>query len=107
MRQDARALLDRLGQPGFEYREFSDTRFEDEDENIWPLFEAVERIMKRPRRDPSMGLAEPGAVHSPAGSPLRAGKGLFRRYDPGTESPSPSKPQASVRQLLSRLSEED
>ena len=53
MRSDTKRLLDRLGQPDFDYREYDDTAAISTDR--WPLFEVVARQL----RQGSSAAAEP------------------------------------------------
>lgn len=47
MREETKRLLDRLGQPDFQYREYKDDESEDAVQR-WPLFELVERRLVKP-----------------------------------------------------------
>lgn len=117
MRQDAKALLERLGQQKFRYQEFPD-RFPDME--LWPLFEA---LLKDPRvigeegsrvdareaaYDQSRGGAsEPVHGMTPEGLLDR----LYAQYQPAaadaqapkTESPADSDVQVDVSAFLATL----
>lgn len=106
MRQDARALLEKLQQTEFEYRDF-DGQDAEEDGEAWPLLEALSR---------HPAIARPGPARSwpqraEAGTKVAATSGnrMFSRYDarPQESDAEPEAPVPSLRGFLNKLAADD
>ena len=109
MRQDARALLVKLSQQDFNYRQFEDQYA---DMELWPIFEALlkdERISgpemtPMERRQAERQTQSRQVPHKPADAGGHAG-GLFEAYE--AEAPKKETPPAAtgddLRNFLKRL----
>jgi hypothetical protein len=106
VRQDARALLEKLQQTEFEYRDF-DGQDTDEDGESWPLLEALSRHPAIARPGPARSWPQ----RSEAASKVAAtpGSRMFSRYDSRAQEPEaePEAPQPSLRGFLNKLAADD
>ena len=107
MRQDARALLEKLKQTEFEYREFDTDALDDAE--TWPLLDAVRQHPLIAKRVPNRAWPERPSTVEPIRDPAaQPGARLFGRYDavkPDAEAAPPAD-QPSLSSLLRRLSDD-
>lgn len=115
MSDDVRSLLDQLGQPDLEYRDFGESA---ETPGFWPIFRLVTAhpaVSRLPggRRRPAPGAPSDAvsagrrATNTPDVDRRVGGQGsIFRRYaGPPETAPTPPSPQGDdIRGLLRRLS---